>query len=74
MAFRQETYLCQPKTIEDYEKHNLKAKNIFLEDTIGPQRRRVVLGLDDEYLMKVKVCFCEGIKYCNMFFLLVTNY
>ena len=37
-------------------KHNLKAKNIVLEDTIRPQRQRVVLdlvGIDDEYLMNI---------------------
>ena len=51
-----ETYLCQPKTIEDYEKNNIEAKNIILEDTIRPQRQRIVLGLegmDEEYLMNV---------------------
>ena len=37
-------------------KHNLKANNIVLGDTIGPQRQRVVLdliGLDDDYLMNI---------------------
>ena len=37
-------------------KHNLKANNIVLEDTIRPQRQRVVLGLegfDDEYMMNI---------------------
>ena len=49
-------YLSQTKTIRDYKKHNLKANNIVLEDTIRPQRQRVVLGLvdiDDEYLMNI---------------------
>ena len=50
------TYLCQAKTTQDYEKHNLKAKNIALEDEIGPQRCRAVLNLnklDEQYLMNV---------------------
>ena len=55
-------------------KHNLKAKNIVLEDTIRPQRQRVVLdlvGIDDEYLMniwKIKSYFCGGLKCSNMIF------
>ena len=50
------TYLGQAKTRHDYGTHNLKANNISLEDTIGPQRSRAVLGLDKldkEYLMNI---------------------
>ena len=57
MTFRQRNHLCQPeKMIRDYERYNLKANNIMVGDTIGPQRQRVVLGLvglDDPYLMNI---------------------
>ena len=51
-----ETYLSQAKTKKDYKAFNLNAKNIVLEDTIRPQRQRVVLGLegfDDEYMLNI---------------------
>ena len=56
MTFRQGNHLSQPKTIKDYKERNLKAKNIALGDTIGPQSQRAILdlvGLDDDYLMNI---------------------
>ena len=44
------------KRLKYYEKHNIEATNIVLEDTIRPQCQRIVLGLgdiDDEYLMNI---------------------
>ena len=45
MAPRQEN-ISRPR--EDYKKHSLSSENISLEDTIGIQRLRVVLSLEDE--------------------------
>ena len=43
-----ETYLSQQETVDYYNTNSLNSENLTLTDTVGIQRKRFILGLEEE--------------------------